>query len=57
MTFFLFKSNSLFSEVSPNICKNFFLIFSIFFPYETSFPKSIYKVPGKKDVDAYSEPS
>ena len=28
-----------------------------FFPHETSFPKSTLNIPGKEDVEAYSEPS
>ena len=41
------KSHQTFVKIVP--------WFSHFFPWETSFPKSIYKVPGKKDAEAYSE--
>ena len=58
--FFLFKfyfgkRNSFFGEVSPDSCQNSFLDSPIFFPHKTPFPKSIYKVFGKKDAETYSE--
>ena len=56
-TFFLIKTDFSFCDVSPNIGKNSFLILLIFFPHETSFPKSILNIPGKEGVEAYSEPS
>ena len=55
MKTFFGKSNSLFSKISSNICKNSFLNSPIFFPHETPFPKSMYKVFKKKGAEAYSE--
>ena len=49
------KRNSLFSKVSSNICKNSILNSPNFFRGKPSFPKSAYKVPGKKDVETYAE--
>ena len=53
MTFFG-TGNSLFSKVSPNICKNLFLNLPNFFPVKHP---SWNEVPRKKDAEMYSEPS
>ena len=47
----------VFCEVSPNICTNSFLSSHNVFPYETFFPKSMYKAPAKKGAETYLEPS
>ena len=41
----------VFCEVSPNICANSFLNSDNVFPYETFFPKSMYKAPAKKGAE------
>ena len=48
---------SLFRDISPNICKNSFLNSTKFFPRKTSFSKNILNIPGKEDLETYSEPS
>ena len=55
MLTFFYKSDCSFSDVSPNICEKSFFNFPSFFPHETSFTKSILNIPGKEDVEAYSE--
>ena len=52
MDFSLIKA-SLFQEVSLKIYKNS-LILPIYFPHETSFPKSIWNIP-EKNVETHSE--
>ena len=44
----LAKSNQTFAKIHS-------FILPYFFPLETPFSKSIYKVSGKKDAEAYSE--
>ena len=58
ITTFLVKLIVCLGDVSPNICKKCLLIKPLsFFPYEISFPKTIYEVPGNKDTGTYSEPN
>ena len=54
-TFFVGKTDSLFRDVSPHICKSSFLNSPSFFAYGNFFPKSILNVPGKEDLEMYSE--